>query len=323
MESYVFRSDNGNYGYIQIENDNENCTLVINRGFFDVYEKFKSKISLANHLLSSPHNDLSWITSTNPIIRTINALCWAKGEFDCLPIVDALLNSSPGGYYPRSIRDKIHLNGVIHSQPINEIETLNEIRSLSSIATGLMKAFDYVEPESANLNTYGNKLRELLILACTEVEYLWIKYLQANSYPTQNSYATRDYVKCLPHLKLDDYEVQLTLFPSLGSFRPFLGWNSQQPTQSIGWYHAYNSVKHNRGANMSMATLEAVINSIAAISILLKAQHGPIDFGSIIDMPNLDIFKTIKEPTWAINEISMPLLDDSKANWTTPIPISL
>ncbi|WP_243078907.1 hypothetical protein [Pantoea sp. MQR6] len=323
MESYVFRTNNGFFGYLQIESDQENCTLLLNCGHFNLYKKYTSKISSAQQQINSPHVDLSWIKSTDPIIKMINVLCWINGECNSLPVEDAHKNTSPGEYYPRSIRDAAQLCGAISSPPLNESEILNEVRTFSSIASGLIKIFDYIEPDVANLNVYGNKLRELLFLACAEVEYLWLKFLQANSYPIKRSYSTVDYIKCLPHLKLDGYEVQLINFPLLGSLKPFDGWSSQQPTQSLSWYEAYNSVKHNRGANMPMATLKAVINAIAAIYILLKAQHGHSEFGAVIDMPNIDLFKTITSPSWTISEIAMPLLGDVSTNWTSPVNITL
>lgn len=322
MESYVFRTHNGAFGYLQIESDQENCTLLLSWEKYNVYRKHNSKISKAQLQLTSPHNDLSWIKSTDPTVRMINVLCWICEESQCLPVVDAYKNLSPGKYHPRNIRDPAQICGIISPPPLNERELLNEVRSFSSIASGLIRIFDYIEPEASNLNSYSNKLRELIFLACTEVEYLWLKFLQDNAYPSKNSYSTIDYVKCLPHLKLNDYEAQLIHFPGLGNFKPFDGWNSQQPTKSLTWYNAYNSVKHNRGANMPMATLKSAINSVAAIYILLKAQHGYSEFRSVIDMPNIDLFKMTSEPSWQISDIAMPILANSSTNWTSPINIT-
>jgi len=318
MESYIFRTANGCFGYMQIQDDQENCSFLLNHGKFDFYERFDSKISMAQLQINMPQSDLSWIKSTDVDTILVNVLCWVQGKFDFLPIKDVHKNHSPGEYFPRSIRDAAQLCHYISPPPFSNDDLLSEVRSFSSISSSLVRVFDYIEPEKSNLKTYGNKLREILILACTEVEYLWLKFLQENSYPNKKSYSTMDYIKCLPHLKLSEYEVEFINFPSLGIFKPFSGWNDKQATKSLSWYDAYNAVKHNRGANMFNATLEAAINSIAAIRVLLKAQYGFSELEGVINMPNIDAFKITSNPTWNINEVAMPLLNSSGANWTTP-----
>ncbi|RYE38341.1 MAG: hypothetical protein EOP48_27245, partial [Sphingobacteriales bacterium] len=108
------------------------------------------------------------------------------------------------------------------------------------------KLFNYIEPAIANLSAYGHKIRELLILACTEVECLLVKALIENGYDERDRYSTNDYVKCKSLLGLDDFEVKLIQYSSVKSFRPFKGWDASSPTKTLLWYNAYNSVKHNR-----------------------------------------------------------------------------
>jgi len=323
LESYVFRAANGHIGYLQIEDDGNNCFLLLNKGQFNLYGKHQTKISDAQRQLDSPHNDLSWLTTTDKMERIISVLCWINGNYESKPVSDVFKNTAQGNYHPRNIRDTAQFSGIISSPPKIDSELINEVRAFSSIATNLSEIFDYLEPDVNNLYSFGNKLRELLILSCNEVEYLWLKFLQANSYATKKSYATCDYIKCLPHLKLNDYTVQFTLFPLLGDFSPFSGWHSQLPTQSLQWYDAYNSVKHNRGDNLPKANLLSLINAIAAIFILLESQHGLSYFSSKLNMPNTEIFNIINKPIWATNEIAMPLLDKPQASWTTPIAIVL
>ena len=42
--------------------------------------------------------------------------------------------------------------------------------------------FETVEPSPSNLQTYGHKIRELLLLAAMEVEASWAAVLKANGY---------------------------------------------------------------------------------------------------------------------------------------------
>jgi hypothetical protein len=59
-----------------------------------------------------------------------------------------------------------------------------------------------IHPVSQNLTVYGHEIRNLLILASTEVEALWRGILTVNhASPSGRDFTTRDYVKLVPALK--------------------------------------------------------------------------------------------------------------------------
>lgn len=135
----------------------------------------------------------------------------------------------------------------------------------------------FVEPCLRNLGSYSHKARELLILACTEVENYWQHYMRlARVMPARGSTNnTADYFRLSAALFLEEYEITLGRYADVPSYRPFQGWSATAPTQSLPWYDAYNKTKHDRTTNFELATLEACIQSVAAVIALFSVRHGP------------------------------------------------
>jgi hypothetical protein len=103
----------------------------------------------------------------------------------------------------------------------------------------------YIEPTQQSLKTFGQKTRELLILACTEVEVQWKYYLdKAGVMPAGQGFRTTDYVRLMSPLYLSEYEVSFPRHSSLAPIRPFATWNPAMATQSLQWYSKYNETKH-------------------------------------------------------------------------------
>jgi hypothetical protein len=125
-----------------------------------------------------------------------------------------------------------------------------------------------VQPEGKNLDAFGHDIRNLLILACTEAETHWRGVLVANGV-TQDRYTTNDYVKLRDPMKLDEYAVTFPNYPWLAAFKPYEGWNTAKPTCSLGWYDAYNAVKHNRETEFERATLRRVFEAISACVVMM------------------------------------------------------
>jgi hypothetical protein len=106
----------------------------------------------------------------------------------------------------------------------------NEMRlseySLRLLVQKLDEIFLYIEPDITSLNTYSHKTRELLILACTEVENFWQYYMTLANAAPQNgrNYTTKDYVKLVDKLHLKDYEFKLKTYSNMSSIKPFENW---------------------------------------------------------------------------------------------------
>jgi hypothetical protein len=162
------------------------------------------------------------------------------------------------------------------------------------------------------MSTYGHEVRNLLVLACTEVEAQWKAILTANHYQATGRFNTNDYIKLLLPLHLADYSARSAQFPWMAAEKPFAGWDASQATGSLPWYDAYNAVKHDREANFSRATLSHAFTAVAACHILLIAQGaGPIAFGT----PELHFF-LVERPTFQMKQRYHQKLVGGVESWT-------
>ena len=156
----------------------------------------------------------------------------------------------------------------------------NEMRlseySLRLLIQKLDEIFLYIEPDLHSLNTYSHKTRELLILACTEVENFWQYYMvQANENPVGRNYTTKDYVKLLDKLHLKNFEFTLKTYSNIPPIKPFENWNLDAPSVSLTWYDAYNKTKHDRDNHFSKATLINCINAVVANLVMHCVKFSP------------------------------------------------
>jgi hypothetical protein len=135
----------------------------------------------------------------------------------------------------------------------------------------------FVEPSPGTLQTHSHKARELLILACTEVEGTWKAYLRiaGASPPAKGDFTTNDYVKLLGQLHLSEYQVSLPRYADIPPIRPFHSWSAAQPTKSLLWYDAYNKTKHDRSSHFIEATLRNCLQAVAANLVLFSVRFGP------------------------------------------------
>lgn len=167
-----------------------------------------------------------------------------------------------------------------------------------SLQADLLDLLRVIEPCTQNSTTYGHATRELLLLACTEVETIWRSILVCNNYKTTSRLSTNDYVKVLSPLQLDRWAVKLVRYPDFPTLTPFKGWDQARPTSSISWYDAYNHTKHDRIANFDQATFGAVLNAMAALFVLLAAQYGIAVPNDHFQEPAYDELRVFRLESW-------------------------
>ena len=174
----------------------------------------------------------------------------------------------PGLYYSSDIY-----------QALNTTEPKRKLteQALRVLLEKLDDIFLYIEPDSTSFGAYSHKLRELLILACTEVENLLMYFIdKARHRPLNGSmYTTKDYVKLKDPLFLDEFQCTFKGHSSMPPIRPFDGWDALYPTKTLAWYDAYNKTKHNRIMYFSDANLHNVIQAVMANIILYIVMFGP------------------------------------------------
>lgn len=185
------------------------------------------------------------------------------------------------------------------------ISTLNQLRSLVGM---LDQIFQAVHPAPDNMTAYGAAIRNLLILACTECEAQWRAVIFANGLRRRRP-STNDYVKLAKAMRLNDYGIRFTHFPALGVLRPYATWNESAPTESLNWYDSYNAAKHDRSGQFHRASLQAAVNAVAAIWIMIAAQYGSEGIRKLDDLRRY--FQITIGPRWRYSEV-----------YTEPYPVA-
>ncbi|MCA0432803.1 MAG: hypothetical protein LCH46_06025 [Proteobacteria bacterium] len=188
------------------------------------------------------------------------------------------LELPPGHHHPRIARTT-HGKLLLPYYPTNQsdsVEIATALGQLSSLRRELEDICQSVHPERTNLKTYGHRIRNLIILACTEVEAQWRGVLRANHYERRGggAFTTEDYVKLAKPMELKDYSVAFPHYPWLLPVKPFAGWTAGKATKSLSWYDSYNAIKHDREGQFANAILEHAFSSLAACFVMLYAQYG-------------------------------------------------
>jgi hypothetical protein len=193
-----------------------------------------------------------------------------------------------GVYYRRIARpyfddppDSIGWNPEDEEQSTHHRKTLivaENAGQLHHLKEHLEQIAKVVYPRGQNLAAFGHEIRNVLIIACTEVEAQWHGVMKATfCFPKRNGEdrgATHHYAKLLEPLKLNEYCVRFPYFPEIEPIFPFKKWEASDPTQTLDWYAAYNNVKHDREKNFGEAKLIYALTAAAAYFIMLCAQHG-------------------------------------------------
>jgi hypothetical protein len=185
-------------------------------------------------------------------------------------------NPIESAYVPGTVHKRIFKPVACGSfyRAIHQEQFTEAFVSLRILLNKLEGLFEVLEPAAANLSAYGHKIREILLLACMEVESSWSAVLKENGYSSSGQLTTNDYVKLLTPMLLDSYQLSLQSYPQFPSFEPFGGWDVATPTKSLTWYDAYNKTKHDRETNLKFATLQNAVHAVGAAVVMFHAQFG-------------------------------------------------
>ncbi len=148
-------------------------------------------------------------------------------------------------------------------------ELFHAKRDLSILIQKFQDILLYVEPSPEGLKTYSHKIRELLILACAELECSF------KAYKLGHNKGMNDYIKILSSVDLAKHKLSLIGYTNPYKCCPFEKWDKKEPTKSLPWYDAYNQAKHNKDSAFHLATLENCINAIAANVVLFAIRYSP------------------------------------------------
>lgn len=139
---------------------------------------------------------------------------------------------------------------------------------------------DSIEPCEDNLQVYGPKLAKLLLATGSEIDVSFkelIKLLKQN-YKIADAKADNinDYKKFVQkYLQQEFDQVEVGFARSRLISIPWSNWwktsnNKRGPNDApLPWWNAYNQVKHHRVEKYNLATLENVLDAIAALFTLI------------------------------------------------------
>jgi hypothetical protein len=211
-----------------------------------------------------------------------------------------LMTRGPGEFYPRIARPLALARQETPWSPIlseDKAYVANAKSQLILLVRKLETICHIVQPSTKTLHVYGHDIRNLLILAATEVEMHCRGILKANG-SLASKFNTNEYIKLVDPLRLVDYAVTFLDFPDLQSIRPFAGWSKADPTKTLGWYDAYHGVKHNRENEFERSTLRYAFEGVSARIALLVAQLGPVALSA-----ELSSVVGLEVPNWPIGEM--------------------
>lgn len=223
------------------------------------------------------------------------------------------LSLAPGEYFPRMARPfSARDNRSLGCNP----DDSREARIIRTSSSGQLHVLIHeleqicmvVHPIKENFTAYGHEIRNIILIASTEVETQWKNILKANGIRGKN---TNAYVKLSSPMKLAEYRASLTYYPWLDPIAPFENWLNGTPTKSLDWYSAYNDVKHDREIWFAKATLLNALKSVTGCFVMLCAQYGS-DFALQGEAAEHAFFKLIDAPKWEPSEIYVPALSGAR-----------
>jgi len=287
---------------------------------------------IMHHLKKNNRRELEILDGEN-LLTAIYKRHTIYSDYKKLKRYDKILETKnePGEYFSRIYRPLLPFNKLSFSTekiekliqhesgkydffiPRNEEIMIASINQLTILTDELNSIFKTLQPTKENYKSYGHNLRNLLILACTEVEAQLKGIIKSNSQTTKNSYNTKDYFKLKEILKLAEYSVGFNYYPSINLCSPFKNWKDDNPTKSLRWYDSYNAVKHDREGSFHRANLIDTINAISALAILIVAQYGIKTsywnerIGNYYNFHNM--------PTWKLLDYYLPPFEET--GWRT------
>ena len=200
----------------------------------------------------------------------------------------------------------------------NREEYSDYLRQLEIIINDLNEVFKVIAPSPNNYKCYGNSLRNIIVLACTEIDSMMHNILVRNEYCKDDAHTSmNDYRILNEALRLDEYSISFVDYLQLKDYVPFKEWTNKNG--SLTWYNAYNHVKHKRSDNFQEANLENAILAVMGFALVLVAQYG---FENNMWNRKLgNYLKITRQPKWDLSDFYIPYTDDMlpvKINYPFP-----
>ena len=149
------------------------------------------------------------------------------------------------------------------------------------------RLLEFIHPSASNATTYSHRTYELLLRACTEFESLAkIASTQLGITLPRDEPSIQDLSSLYEILDLAAIDVCVAPWtPEPILLKPLEQWNKKP--HGLGWYRAYNRVKHNRVSAFPEASLLNTTYALAAcFALLVRLGAIVINVQSHIHVPN-------------------------------------
>jgi hypothetical protein len=224
------------------------------------------------------------------------------------------LKLAPGHYYPRMARPNSArpFDALGYSQDSDRSIMASSSGQLHALIESMTRICRVVEPdERLTFNSFGHEIRNLIILACTEVEDQCKGILEAHQH--QKLRNIEDYWALNKAMNLDEFGVSFPYYPRLRTIKPFEAWKGSTSYVPLKWYQAYNEVKHNRRKQFALANLGNAFQAITGLFVLMCAQYG-WRFALPPEQASRAFFHLGEMPIWNSSEAYTP---DNLGQFTT------
>lgn len=249
------------------------------RRFVRIYGKHKTENrGCTGHLIVDEDNVAGKILNKNYNetggLETVLARLASEPNF--MPkeyiFTNSIENIAPLRSFHRFVhRDFISLDpdvmGVL--EPQNDTVYLkNSLRRLEILQSDCLNIFRYIYPSEESLDAFGDKISQLLILACLEVEGHFNNILRHNGCKCDKP-TMYHFKKLAPILPLSGISLQIQSLPEIDLRTPFAGFGERK----LDWWQAYTKCKHDI-MDVSAGKLRHALDALFAVEILIAAQFG-------------------------------------------------
>jgi len=176
-------------------------------------------------------------------------------------------------------------------------------RELQVLTSDLERCFDVNTLSEANLAAFGTQYEKIIYFACIGVESC-LRRVVLGTVPSERRLSMRDYVKVRDALRLNEITIELADYPWFPGIAPFQYWSEENPTSSLGWFDAYNRLKHDKQGNEHLASMENAIKSCAAYYAVAYATYGSDLSPKLFSTHNY--FRRAIGPKWRPEDVYYP-----------------
>ena len=173
----------------------------------------------------------------------------------------------------------------------------------------------YVSLETDNFNTYSPIYLKLILEIGSELDNVFKEISGLSGRTSIGDYAKTILAK-YPAITTQSVSVK----DSNIIVRPFDGWNTTQPSQSLAFWGKYNLIKHERNINYKQASLSTTIHSLSGLFVLLMYRMNEIyvsDPDAFANMPDGNESELLALVCWEMHirtnkmQSPYPVFDDS------------